>query len=327
MCSFSLRPDALYRVNPALAWVPLKGSWLAVPSHSVEFARATRGQGYRIDTDLLPFLASFAQPTLLARALTGVRERFDIDDATFFDVVAELLASGVVQNLDQTVEVLVVSPAGVESDGLIRFLNCHLLASDPWNETRLRYLPRPLCDMPGLRGALFVGGDVPDAIQRTFQRGVHTAASYYLTYQHRISPNDTLEDYARGGQDTLGINAQVAAWTDAGALSKLPYPVAYVDSRDLCQNADRVLDFVGLPGDLAESLVRELKLHSSFKPLELPPGTRKTLCDMYRDSMERLDALRPFRIQHVPKPLPRQRQAQCEGPQDSMRRDRGRDPT
>ena len=288
-----------YRANPALCWyLQPTGDWRAVRNPEVEFAAAVRGLGLSISHDWLCVLQAFGTPCTLEEAHDRHTQRHDTDWSDFAEAAHVLLDQGLLLAMGGRSSVAIVSPGGVATTTLVKFVGRYVDASYATNAAGLKHAPAPPTALPGLRAALFVGGDPVELIGSLFRRNYQTQMAFFLRRAHLLGPDDTIDDYAALRSDVLGIGRQIRAWTDRRALAILPYPVAYVDYRDLWDQIPRVIDFLGLPPSaIAEFPARRERSSSSN---ELALETRAALRNTYRDTAELLDSLRPFTLLHTP---------------------------
>jgi hypothetical protein len=84
--------------------------------------------------DFLALLACFGHATTPEIALAQLSAESEVDPDDFEKSLVRLLRLGVLQRVDQALDVAVVSPGGVGTTGLLAFLNRHCCASDALNQ-------------------------------------------------------------------------------------------------------------------------------------------------------------------------------------------------
>jgi len=287
------------RANPALAWaLRANGKWTAVRNPDMQYSGVARGSGVEVSMDFLTLVACFGRAVTPSMALAQLSAEAELDPVDFEKSLARLLQLGILQRVDQTLDVVVVSPGGVGTTQLLNFLNRHCYASDVLNQTGIKHLSAPCLSFGGAPAALFVGGDPRLSVLSIFRRGFHPQMSFYLNHVFLLGNRDTVEDYAALGRDLLGINAQAVNWTTPERLVGLPYAVAYVDFRDLWQTLPRVLSFLGLPAELVDDFPAEHPRSSTETTVD--PLVWDQLTELYAPTLERFETLRPYTLLHSP---------------------------
>lgn len=287
------------RANPALAWtLRSNGKWTAVRNPDMQYSGVARGSGIEVSGDFLSLLARFGHAVTPSVAWSQLSAEAELDPVEFEESVGRLLQLGVLQRVDQTLDVVVVSPGGVGTTELLNFLNRHCYASDALNHMGIKHLSAPCMSFGGARAALFVGGDPRLSALSVFRRGFHPQLSFFLNHVFLLGNRDTVEEYAALGRDLLGINAQAANWTTPERLVGLPYAVAYVDFRDLWESLPRVLSFLGMSPELVDDFPAEHPRNSTETTVD--PLVWDQLTELYARTAERFEALRPFTLLHSP---------------------------
>lgn len=141
-------------------------------------------------------------------------------------------------------DVLISSHGGVGTTFIAEFLGQSLRTNDPADRDHIKHLPLPPRRLDSRTRILYVYGDPVDSVLSLFRRDYARVQGCKNGVFNPRYAMGSLEDYARGGRDDLGITRHLKAWT-AGSNYKNPAIAVNYDA--LWNRARDIVDFLELP--------------------------------------------------------------------------------
>ena len=173
---------------------------------------------------------------------------------------------------------------------MLIFLHEYLKVNNSKDHDWLKHSPRPPVTLNSNLKFIYVFGDPVNSVISLFRRNFQYPHSSKLAkmnpqYSRLMSPDWTLEDYAREGADLFGFQNHFSNWYH----SEVQNDILFVRMETMHQHVEAILDFTGLSREKADRFPAKFQRKSNADAL--PAEIRDGLHAIYRDFKRQLDSV------------------------------------
>ena len=187
--------------------------------------------------------------------------------------------SAITRLATRRIDILIVFHGGSGTPMPIESLAAHAACNDPSDRDCPQSLSRPAAAAKLPLQVIYLHSDPVATSISLFRRRYAANQSGKLTRRLSAAPdpvgeNESLEEFARRGEDRLGMTAQFQNWREI----PLPYDVAFVHYETMWESLSQLFEFLELSPELVREFPPRIERHSADN---VPAGRRQLLDAIY----------------------------------------------